>query len=248
MFTDTHCHLYKEYYNDLDRVIKRAQEAGIKKMIVNGSNLESNEEALTLSLNQDSIYAAIGFHPEDIESFDHTQLSIIVDNVDKIVAIGEIGLDYHYTPCDREAQKRLFASQLDLAKKYHLPVIVHSRDATEDTIEILKRYPEVKGSIHCFTGSLETAQIYIKMGYKLGFGGVTTFKNAKIKEILSKIPKESILLETDSPYLAPEPVRGSQNEPANIKYIAEFIAKELGVTTKELSTITEENVHDLFDI
>lgn len=248
MFTDTHCHLYEEYYDDVDRVIERAKDAGIKRMIVNGSNLESNEETLALSQKHDSIYAAIGFHPEDIKTFDYRNLAIIEKNIDKIIAIGEIGLDYHYTPCDRDAQKKLFTSQLDLAKKYNLPVIIHSRDATEDTIEILKRYPEVRGSIHCFTGSLETARIYIKMGYKLGFGGVTTFKNAKIKEVLSKIPKESILLETDSPYLAPEPVRGSQNEPANVKHIAEFIARELGITLGQLSTITEENVHDLFDI
>ncbi len=248
MFTDTHCHILKEYYEDIDKIIENAKAAGITKMIVNGSNRESNLEVLALAQKYESIYAALGFHPEDIDNFEKGQLSIIENAIDEIVAIGEIGLDYHYEPCDRERQKELFESQLALAEKYHKPVIVHSRDATEDTIAILKKYPSVTGSIHCFSGSLETANIYIKMGYKLGFGGVLTFKNARLKEVLANIPVESILLETDSPYLAPEPVRGTTNEPANIRHIATFVDRELNLTLEEVSAITQKNVHDLFDI
>lgn len=248
MFTDTHCHILKEYYVDIPSVIASSKAKGITKIISNGSNYESNKETLELANLYEDIYAAIGFHPEDIGSFEDSMLNQIVDNINKIVAIGEIGLDYHYEPCDRESQKSLFEKQLALAEKYGKPVIVHSRDATEDTINILKKYPTVKGSLHCFSGSVETAKIYIKMGYKLGLGGVLTFKNAKIKEILKNIPPENILLETDSPYLAPEPVRGTKNEPANIAYIAKFVAKEYGITLKELSEITEKNVHDVFDI
>lgn len=248
MFTDTHCHISKEYYDDIDSVIKRAKDKNITKMIVNGANYESNKETLELATKYEGINAAIGFHPEDIEKFDDSMLQQIEQNVDNIVAIGEIGLDYHYEPYDRSAQKELFEKQLKLAEKYSLPVIIHSRDATEDTINILKKYPTVTGSLHCFSGSLETAKIYLKMGYKLGFGGVLTFKNAKLKEVLKGITLNDIFLETDSPYLAPEPVRGTQNEPSNVAYIAEFIAKEYGITLEELSAVTEENVHNTFDI
>lgn len=248
MFTDTHCHISKEYYENINEIIKNAKDNGIAKMIVNGANLESNIETLELAKKHSELYAALGYHPEDLDKFKDEYLNIIEENINSIIAIGEIGLDYHYEPCDKEAQKMLFEKQLLLAQKYNKPVIVHSRDATEDTISILKKYPRVTGSLHCFSGSLETAKIYIKMGYKLGFGGVTTFKNAKIKEVLKNIPQEAILLETDSPYLAPEPVRGTKNEPANTLYVAKFIASELNITLDELSTITESNVKALFDI
>ena len=248
MFTDTHCHILKEYYEDIDTVVREAEARGITKMIVNGTNLATNLEVLSLAQNYKAIYAAIGYHPEDLADFREEDLNEIEENIDKIVAIGEIGLDYHYEPCDRISQMKLFRRQLDIAQKYHKPVIVHSRDATEDTIKILKEYPEVTGSIHCFSGSIETARIYIEMGYKLGFGGVLTFKNAHLKDVLKKIPPSAILLETDSPYLSPEPVRGTANTPANISHIVDFISREISLSPKEISHITEKNVRDLFDI
>lgn len=248
MFTDTHCHLSKIDFDNIDDVVKNAKDFGIVKMINNGSDLKTNLEVLELSQKYDSLYIALGFHPESVDSTTEKDLNLIEKNIDKIVAIGEIGLDYHYENYNKEKQIALFETQLRLAEKYSKPVIVHSRDATEDTIRILKKYPKVKGSIHCFTGSLETAMIYIKMGYKLGFGGVTTFKNAKVKEVVKAMPDTAILLETDSPYLAPEPLRGTKNEPKNVRYIAEFIAKEKGITVDELSKITETNVRELFDI
>lgn len=247
-FTDTHCHISKKDFDDIGGVIDRAKRSGIIKMINNGSDFESNREVLELTSKYDCLYSALGYHPESVENTKDEDLKLIEENISNIAAIGEIGLDYHYEGTDRNAQKELFIKQLELAQKYDKPVIVHSRDATEDTIKVLKGFPTVKGSIHCFSGSLETARIYINMGYKLGFGGVTTFKNAKLKEILKSIPTSSILLETDSPYLSPEPVRGSKNEPKNVVYIADFIAKELGMTKEELSRITEKNVHELFDI
>lgn len=194
------------------------------------------------------MYAAIGIHPEEVNDYKEKDLEFIEEHIDEIVAIGEIGLDYHYDGYDKKRQIDLFEKQLKLAEKYEKPVIVHSRDATEDTINTLKKYPSVRGSIHCFTGSLETAKIYLNMGYKLGFGGVTTFKNAKIRAILDEIPDDGILLETDSPYLSPEPVRGSKNEPKNIYHIAKFIAEYKGVSLEYLSKITEDNVRTLFDI
>ncbi len=248
MFTDTHCHLSKEDYPNVETIIKNAQLLGINKMIANGSDMESNLETIELSKKYSNVFPALGFHPDSLTDLKKEDIKIIEKNKDLIVAIGEIGLDYHYEGYNSKAQIELFETQLKLAEKYNLPVIVHSRDATQDTIDTLKIYPKIKGSIHCFTGSLETANIYIKMGYKLGFGGVTTFKNAKIKEVIKKIPYDAILLETDSPYLSPEPVRGTKNEPANISFIAEFIARELDLDIEELSKITEKNVHDLFDI
>lgn len=248
MFTDTHCHIFKNYYDDIENIIKQAQAANITKMINNGTDYESNLEVLELHENYPNLYPALGFHPECLDNFSQNQLDLIEDNIDEIVAIGEIGLDYHYDDYDKEKQINLFEEQLKIAEKYNKPVIVHTRDALEDTISILKKYPKVKGVIHCFTGSLETANIFIKMGYKLGFGGVTTFKNAKIKEVIKKIDKSAILLETDSPYLTPEPNRGKTNEPSNIYYIADFISKELNITIDELSKLTKENVASTFDI
>lgn len=248
MFTDTHCHLLIKDYEDIDFIIRNALEKNIKKVINNGTDLKSNEEVLKLSEIYENVYPAIGFHPDSLNEFKKENLRIIDENKDKIVAIGEIGLDYHYDGYDKKAQIDLFEAQLRLAEKYNLPVIVHSRDATQDTVDTLKKFSNLKGLIHCFSGSLETAKIYIKMGFKLGFGGVTTFKNAKIKEIIKNIPLNAILLETDSPYLSPEPVRGTRNEPANIFYISNFIAKELCISVDKLSEITEKNVHDLFDI
>lgn len=248
MFTDTHCHLSKKDYDNLEEIIAHAKEKGITKMIANGTDIESNKETLELSKKYPCIYPAIGFHPESLENYEKKDLQFIEDNIDSIIAIGEIGLDYHYEPCDRESQKELFKSQLELAKKYHKPVIVHSRDATEDTINILKEFPTVKGSIHCFSGSLETAKIYTSMGYKIGIGGVVTFKNAKLKEIVQSLQLKDILLETDCPYLSPEPLRGTKNEPANVFYVASFIADYLNITLDELSNVTEENVNSIFDI
>lgn len=248
IFTDTHCHISINDYDDIESLLNNAQKSGIKRMINNGSNRKTNEEVLELAAKYKDIIPAIGIHPDSIENVTPEDILFIEDNISKIIAIGEIGLDYHYGNPDKEAQIDLFTKQLQLAKKYDKPVIVHSRDATEDTINTIKKFPTVRGSIHCFSGSLETANIYISMGYKLGFGGVVTFKNAKIKDILRIIPSSAILLETDSPYLAPVPVRGTKNEPQNTLYIAEFIAQELGISLEELSKITEKNVHELFDI
>lgn len=248
MFTDTHCHISKNDYEDISKVIEDAKNAGITKMINNGSNKETNLEVLELHKKYPNLYPALGFHPDSIKEFKKEDIKIIEDSIDEIVAIGEIGLDYHYEPVEKNAQIELFEIQLKLAEKYGKPVIVHTRDALEDTIKILKKYPKVKGVIHCFTGSFETASIFIKMGYKLGLGGVTTFKNAKIKEVVKKLPLDSFVLETDSPYLSPEPIRGTKNEPKNISFIARFIANERGMDIEEFSKVIEENVHAVFDI
>ena len=166
---------------------------------------------------------------------------------EKIVAIGEIGLDYHYEKEKREEQIELFEAQLSLAEKYHLPVVVHSREATLDTIQSLKKF-KVNGVIHSFSGSLETAEIYIKMGFLLGVNGVITFKNCNLKDVIEKLDLHNIVLETDSPYLTPVPFRGKQNDPSKVSIIADFICDLKDITCEELAKITNENIKRVFDI
>ena len=171
-----------------------------------------------------------------------------IKNNKKVVGVGEVGLDYHYGKDDIEMQKSLFRKQMNLASKLKLPVIIHSRDATEDTINILKEYPDVVGDIHCFSGSLETAKIYISMGYMLGIGGVVTFKNSNLYKVIESIGLDNIILETDAPYLAPTPFRGKQNSSKYIPYIAEKLAEILNLEVEEVAKITTRNASKLFDL
>jgi len=249
MFTDTHCHIFNEYYEDIPKIIEKAKNVGITRFINNGCDHKSNLEVLELINKHKEMYGAIGIHPEVVDSYKKSDIDFIEENLNnpKVIAIGEIGLDYHYTKENKEKQIALFETQLKLAEKYHLPVIVHSRDATEDTINTLKKY-QVTGVIHSFSGSLETANIYLKMGFYLGINGVITFKNSKLKEVIKDIPLENIILETDSPYLSPEPYRGTKNEPANIIEIAKFISDLKSVDLTELRAITNKNITRIFDI
>ena len=186
-----------------------------------------------------NIYITLGYHPEYANDINDEDLILlekqISENKDKIVGIGEIGLDYYYQKDNKDQQKKLFESQINLAKKYNLPIIVHSRNATEETYDILKK-SNVTGIIHCFSGSLEMANKYIQLGYKLGIGGVITFKNSNLKNVIKEIDLKNIVLETDSPYLSPE--RGNKNEPSNIKKIAEFIASIKNISYEEVAHVT----------
>lgn len=249
MFTDTHCHISKEYYDDIKSVLDNAKSYGIDRVINNGCDKLSNDEVLELTSIYPSMYGAIGIHPEFVDTYTEEDLKNLENNLsnNKIIAIGEIGLDYHYTKDNKVRQIELFEIQLKLAETYNLPVIVHSREATEDTINSLKKY-KVTGVIHSFSGSYETANIYIKMGFLLGINGVITFKNSKLKEVISKLDLKNIVLETDSPYLTPEPNRGKKNEPAHVSDIASFICDLKDITKNELSIITNENIKRIFDI
>jgi len=248
-FIDTHCHLYKEYYENLDDIITKIKENGIDKVINNGTNNKSNHEVLELINKYDFMYGALGIHPEDVDNYNQEDLDFIENNLNnpKVVAIGEIGLDYHYTKENKEEQIKLFSYQLKLAEKYNIPVIIHSRDATLDTIETLKKY-KVKGVIHSFSGSYEIASIYIKMGFLLGINGVITFKNANLKDVIKRIDLNNIVLETDSPYLTPEPYRGNKNDSSHIIDIANFITEYNSISLEKLSKKTNENVKRCFDI
>lgn len=246
MLVDTHCHLNKEDYENVEEIIKNMN--GI--MIASGCSDKSNKEVMELIDKYPNVYGAIGIHPEDIDSMTEESLKFIEENLNnpKIVAIGEIGLDYYWTKDNKEKQKEVFIKQLDLASKYNKPVIIHSRDSIQDTYDILKKY-KLKGSMHCFNSSLEMAKEFIKLGYKIGVGGVVTFKNAKkLQDIVTEIDLGNILLETDSPYLTPEPFRGTRNEPAKVYYVAEKISVLKSVKLDEVLDKTTQNAIDLFDL
>ena len=250
MYIDTHCHLSLEDYDDIDKVIKDNRDAGIDKIIISGCTKDSIVESLDIASKYNDVFVTIGFHPSEANITNADDLSFLEEslNNNKVVGIGEIGLDYHYGKDDIDLQKTLFRNQLEFAKKYNLPVVIHSRDAVFDTINILKEYPEVNGDIHCFSGSLETAKIYISMGYKLGIGGVITFKNSNLCYVVKELGLDNILLETDSPYLTPVPYRGKINCSKYIPFIAEKIAEILEISTEEVSRITLENTYGLFDL
>lgn len=249
MFIDTHCHLSIEDYDNIDEVINENRKSNIDKIIISGCTKESIIESLDLASRYDDVFVTIGYHPSETDKTNIDDLKFLEEKLsdEKVVGIGEIGLDYHYGKENIEKQKELFIYQLDLATKYDLPVVIHSRDATQDTIDILKQY-NLKGDIHCFSGSLETAKIYINMGYYLGIGGVVTFKNSNLYKVIIEIGIDNIILETDSPYLSPEPLRGTKNSSKNIPIIAKKIADTLGIDINEVSRVTSSNAINLFDL
>ena len=250
MFTDTHCHIYNEYYdNNIEQVYEKMKEANVDRIINNGCDSNSNKEVLDLLKKYSWMYGAIGIHPESADSYTDEDLKYIEEHIndEKVVAIGEIGLDYYWTKDNKEKQKELFEYQLKLAERVNKPVIVHSREATQDTIDILKKY-NVRGVIHSFSGSYETACIYIKMGFLLGINGVITFKNCNLKDVVAKLDFGNIILETDSPYLTPVPYRGKRNDSSHVFDIAKYIRDLKGCTLEELAKETNGNINRCFDI
>ena len=249
MFTDTHCHMLYEYYENFDEIIEKMQSNKINRVFNNGVDAQSNKEILEHLKNYDFMYGAIGIHPEYVNAYTKEDLKYVEDhlNDEKVIAIGEIGLDYHYGKEDKDKQIELFEYQLALAEKYNKPVIVHSRDATLDTIECMKKF-KVRGVMHSFSGSYETAQIYIKMGFLLGINGVITFKNCNLKDVYDRIDLSHVVLETDSPYLTPVPYRGEKNDPSHVLDVANYVADLKGVSLEELSKITNDNIKRCFDI
>lgn len=248
MFVDTHCHIFKSDYDNIDEVLNNASNNNVKYYINNGSDREYNKEVLELVKQYDNMYGALGIHPETVDDYSLDDIEFIKNNLsnEKIVAIGEIGLDYHYTKENKDEQIKLLEMQLSLAEEYNLPVIIHSRDATEDTINTLKKF-NCRGTIHSFSGSLETAKIYIKMGYLLGVNGVITFKNCNIKDVIKVVGLDNIVLETDSPYLTPVPYRGMQNNPSHILDIAKFVSELYNISLEELSYRTNENIKRMYE-
>lgn len=246
MIIDTHCHLFSEDYDDLDKLVKEMKENNIYA-VVNGFDLKSNKEAILMKNKYNNIYAAIGFHPSEVDKIDIDYIEYLKENYKYSVAIGEIGLDYHYTKENKEKQIKLLKSQLSFATKYNLPVIIHARGCINDIYNILKEY-NLKGVIHAYSGSYEMAREFIKLGYKIGIGGVITFKNSNLKEVVRRIDIKDIVLETDSPYLTPEPNRGKKNNPLYLKYIIDTIANVKNMTYESVVNITTQTAISLFDL
>lgn len=249
MLIDTHCHLLKEYYSSISDELRHISDAGIKKIVISAYDEKTITEVLNISKMYENVYCSIGIHPSEADKDCNNALKLITNNINnpKVVAIGEIGLDYHYEDYNKEAQINLLSKQLEIAERYNKPVVIHSREATEDTINVLKKY-SVKGVIHSFSGSVETANMYIKMGFYLGINGVITFKNCHLIEVIRKIGVNNIVLETDSPYLTPTPYRGTKNSPSNIVLITKYLSDELGIDVSTLANITGNNACHIFDI
>ena len=248
MLVDTHCHLFKDYYDDIDEILQNALKHGVGAVIVNGTNRHDNKEVLELVSKYDMVYGALGIQPEEITDDYEETLQFIEKHImdDKIVAVGEIGLDYHYE-CDKDLQKLVFRKQLDIAQKHNKPVIVHCRDCIQETYNILKEY-HVKGIMHCYSGSVEMAREFNRLGFYLGIGGISTFKNAsRIVDVIKNIPIEYIVLETDSPYLSPEPYRGKRNEPANVSIVFKKICELKGLDEEDVESAIDANICSLFD-
>jgi len=255
MIIDTHCHLDdSRYKDDLDEVLKRAKENGVERFIIPGADPETLKRAYVLSRRYESIYFAVGVHPYDAKAYDKAFLErFIIDK--KCVAVGECGLDYYRLPKEKaekireiELQKKVFIDQIELSIKYNLPLIVHIREASKDSFDILNSYGDkIRGVLHCYNAS--PMLLGLSDNFYYGIGGVLTFKNAKkLVEIYPKIPQERLLIETDAPYLTPHPYRGKRNEPSYTKIIASKMAELSEVSSKEIEDITTKNALELFSL
>jgi TatD DNase family protein len=272
MFIDSHAHLnFKDYKDDIDNVIKRAQDAGVEYIINPGTDLDSSRDAIELAEKYEMIYAAVGFHPHDAAKASDKLLEEIekLSHQPKVVAIGEIGLDYHYNYSPHEIQRKVFTRQIEIARRRDLPIIVHMREADDDTLAIVKdevrkapnwrggiprnRYPSSKGVFHSFSGDVSLAWKIINLGFYISVPGVITFKpkvgeKSKLIDVVEKVSIEHILLETDSPFLTPVPHRGKRNEPAYVKYVAEKIAEIQHLSVEDIGRASSLGVHKLFGI
>jgi len=254
MFIDTHAHLFFDnYQDDIDEVLKRAKEAGVSYIIIPGTDIKTSEEAIKLAEKYDFIFAAVGVHPHDTKDWDSAWIKKIKELAahKKVVAIGEIGLDYYYDFSPKDQQIKAFTEQLDLAVELSLPVIIHNRDSNEDMMEIIRSYREkdLRAQFHCFAGTLENAKELITYNHLISFPGNITFKSrTELREILQHIDVEDLLLETDSPFMTPVPFRGKRNEPAHVKLVAEKIAEVQHITVEDVARTTSFNTFKLFGI
>ncbi|MEC0270611.1 TatD family hydrolase [Paenibacillus anseongense] len=247
MLTDSHTHLNAEQFQeDQDEVIQRAREASVTRMVNVGFNRETIPSSIALAEKYDFIYTTVGWHPVDAIDMMPGDLEWIESlcQHEKVVAIGEIGLDYYWDKSPKEVQQRVFREQIRLARKLQMPIVIHNRDAHQDILTILKeeKAAEVGGIMHCFSGSWETAKQCLDMNFHISFGGPVTFKNAKQpKEVLAQVPLDRLLIETDAPYLTPHPFRGKRNESAYVRLVAETAAEIKGISLEELAEITTNN-------
>lgn len=258
---DTHCHLSMVLdenknidYNQIDEILKQMEINGVTHAITVGSNMRDSESSVEIAKHYDNIYCAVGVHPEEVECFNMEELEqLIKHNLDsgKLVAIGEIGLDYYWRKDNKAEQIEIFKRQIELAKKYNLPIVVHCRNAYGDVLEILKEHAPFDngGVIHCYSGSIEWAKEVIKLGFLISFTGVVTYPNASnIQEVAKWVDLDKFIVETDSPFLTPVPFRGKKNNPSYVKYILEYIAKLKNKNIQEIDNNTTNNTIKLFKL
>lgn len=258
---DTHCHLSMVLdenknvdYNQIDEILKQMKSNNVTHAITIGSNMDDSKLSIDIAGRYNNIYCAIGVHPDGVEGFDLNVLEDLIKrniNNGKLVAIGEIGLDYYWRKDNCDAQKEIFKQQLRLAKKYNLPVVIHCRDAYGDTLEILKEHAPFNsgGVIHCYSGSIEWAKEVVKLGFLISFTGVVTYPNASnVQEVAKWVDDDKFMVETDSPFLTPVPFRGKKNDPSYVKYTLEYIAKLKNKNIEQIDKITTNNAIKLFNL
>ena len=249
MLIDTHCHLfYDEINNDINNILERAYNSGVDKFICVATNLEDAQKCIDLSEKFNKIWPTAGIHPHDAKNAPHDfekKLKILLSHK-KIVALGEIGLDYFRGERDKKIQKDVFRKQLEIAQELNFPIVFHNRESDKDILSILSEFPSINGVAHCFSSTIETAQELIDMGFYISFSGNLTFKNSHLPDVASQIPLSNLLVETDSPYLSPVPYRGKPNEPSRVRYVAEKLAEIHHVSIKEVAEKTSKNAEKLF--
>ena len=251
MLTDTHCHLYyDEIKKNLSRVLDDAEKLGVNRFICVGTNVQESRECLEIANTHEKIYATAGIHPHDAKNTSKDYLDQICNLLksDKMIAVGEIGLDYYRNISKREIQNRVFREQMELAQLINKPVIFHNRDADTDMLKVLLDFPDVTGVAHCFSSNLEIAKAFLDIGYYISFAGNLTYKNSHLPEVAKELPLDRILVETDSPYLSPVPYRGKPNEPGRTRFVAEKLADIHNVSLDVIAIKTSENATTLFNL
>ena len=251
MLVDTHCHLYfDELIKDIEGVLNRADELGVKTFICVGTDLNDSIKSFKLAQQYDNIYSTAGIHPHDADAAENNYIEklreLLVNK--KIVAVGEMGLDYYRNISSPDSQKLVFIEQLNLAQEINKPIVFHNRDADEDTIKILSDFSKVNGVAHCFSSSYKTAMKLIDMGFYISFSGNLTFKNSHLPEVAKKLPLDRLLVETDSPFLSPVPFRGKKNEPGRVRYVAEKLAEIFNSNINQIADVTTTNAKTLFNL
>lgn len=254
MLFDTHAHLdHSRFDEDREELIRKIHAEGISLIVNPGADIESSKRAVELAREYDFIYATVGVHPHDAKDLNEDAFEMIKEmaKFEKVVAIGEIGLDYYYDNSPRDIQREAFIRQIKMANELNLPIVVHSRDASKDTYDIIKEYKkkDIGCLLHCFGQSMEMAELYVDLGCHISFAGPLTFKNShKLKEVARNIPIDRILIETDAPYLTPEPFRGKRNDPSKVRYVALELAKLRNMDPHEIMEITMKNGIEFFNI
>ena len=250
MLIDTHCHLFfDELKEDLSSVLKRAADLGVTKFICVGTNIEDSKESYNLALDYENIFSTAGVHPHDTERVAENYIDELYNLLKnkKVVAVGEIGLDYFKELSDISFQKKIFAEQLDLAQKINKPIVFHNRDSDDDIINTLSEFPNVYGVAHCFSSTYDVAKKLIDMGFYISFSGNLTFKNSHLPDVAKRLPIDRLLVETDSPFLSPVPHRGKTNEPGRARFVADLLARLHNLSINEVAQITTTNAKAIFN-